>query len=61
MNWKINRNQKQKYSKEEKLALEEDKKYKCSNRYCPGGWQQHFWIDTKLMKKKSSIYHLKMF
>ena len=25
MNWKINRNQKQKYSNEEKLALEEDK------------------------------------
>ena len=56
MNWKINRNEKQKYSNKEKLALGEGENTKRSNKYCPEGW-----IVTKLENKKVLIYHLKMF
>ena len=37
MNRKISRNEKHKYSNEEKLALGEDKNTSALNRYCPGG------------------------
>ena len=61
MNRKISRNEKHKYSNEEKLALGEDKNTSALNRYCPGGWEQHLWIITKFVNKQSLIYHLKMF
>ena len=60
MNRKISRNKKHKYSNKEKLALVENEN-KHSNKYCPGGWQQHVWIVTKIRNKQSSICHLKMF
>ena len=49
MNRKISRNEKHKYSNEEKLkvGLCWKQKHKRSNKYFPGGWQQHFWIVTQ--------------
>ena len=39
MNRKISRNEKHKYSNEEKLALGEGENKKSSNKHCLGGWQ----------------------
>ena len=58
MSQKISRNEKHKYSNEGPCWK---RKYKRSNKYCPGGWQEHFWIILKLRNKQSSIYQLKMF
>ena len=44
MNRKISRNKNHKYSNEEKLALVENEN---TNKYCPGGWQQHFSVVTQ--------------
>ena len=58
MNRKICRNEKHKYSNKEKLAFGE-KENKRSNKYCPGEWQQYFWVVTKLVNIQSSLCHLK--
>ena len=55
MNRKISRNEKQKCSNEEKLAIGEEESALIN------GWQQHFSIVAKLVNKQSLIYHLKMF